>query len=239
MKNASTTLQVSHGACEKATSEPFGQTYQVWLRLQSGQEKVVRFGQYVKMFDGKLRHQTGYDHASSINFLCMTYLLQMRPYIRLDELLITRACQIHDIPEGLLERDIPLPFKKGHEDLEEYKAFRDAFEALGIELWSEYHRCFLLQWALEDHPDLPPDARKILLTLRNSNQAEALFFEGLQKIDYLYYAVECEKEHGINRVLQDITKQHFGRIEEISEELRGFGEVVWTTKRRLYFESYL
>ncbi|HEY4503612.1 MAG TPA: hypothetical protein VJJ28_00680 [Candidatus Paceibacterota bacterium] len=216
-----------------------GYTYNLWRRLQSGQEKVIRFGKYHERFAGQIREQNGYEHQCSVLFLFTYFLIHIRPYIKLDELLLTRCASIHDVAEGISGIDLPAPSKTDNDDLKEYHIFTRLYRPLGKEMWDEMQRAFLLQFALKNPSCFPPEARRVMEDLSAKNCHEALFFDGIQRFDYLYYAYECKQERGISTLVKEVTENQFHLLENIAKELPGFSKVVWTTKVRNYFRAFL
>jgi len=152
-------------------------------------------------------------------------------------MLVSWCFQFHDVPEGLLRRDILAPVKKQDDDLDEYLAFERLFRPLGPATWEVLQRCFLLQFVLEKTDIFPVDARAVLDELRKNRLKEALVFDGIQRYDYLFYSEECA-EVGTSQVLEDVIPNQIPKLDRIARELPGFKEVVWTPQRRSYFKKY-
>jgi hypothetical protein len=215
-----------------------GHPFPVWRMLQDGQEKVIRWSMYRERFPGRLREQNGHEHRASIGFLSACYLVCMRPYVCLDELLLTWSVEVHDVSEGILRIDIPSTRKRAENDLSEYVAFRKYYEPLGKAVWSEMRRAFLLQFALDNPPCFPREARTIMRELAKTKRREALFFDGLQRLDYLFYAYECHVERGVTGVLTEVTRNQYSKLNAVADELPGFGSVVWTPSMRKFFGRF-
>ncbi len=217
-----------------------GHTYIVWLKLQKGQEKILRFAKHRKEFREQIRAQNGHEHCVSVNHLATETMIRMRRYgALLDELILTRAWELHDKSEGILGYEVIAPNKKDEDDLREYLAFERVYKKLGKRVWPEYQRCFLLQFALKNPSCFPQEARDVMADLARRYRNEALFFQGVQYVDYLFYAYECFREYGICEVIEDITRNSFVHIDAISSELIGFDKVLWTPRRRKYFAQFL
>ncbi len=214
-------------------------SFSVWLRLQKGQEKIIRFGKYHERFKGKLRKQNGHEHRCSVGFLFMDSLIKIRPFCLLDELLITRCVELHDIPEGITGIDLPSVAKKSTDDLKEYLVFEKLCKPLGKEVWPELRRCFLLQFALTNPKCFPENARCILAQLRLEKFREAVFFDCIQRLDYLYYAYECYCKRHVKTTLTEVTRNQFASIDQGAAMIPGFRKVIWTDKRRKFFSQFL
>ncbi len=222
----------------KPSPTVLGHTLAVWRSLQDGgQASITRFSGHTRRFGYRIRKQNGYDHLCSVTYLCTQILIELRPYIALDEMLVSWCFQFHDVPEGLLRRDILAPVKKQDDDLDEYLAFERLFRPLGPATWEVLQRCFLLQFVLEKTDIFPVDARAVLDELRKNRLKEALVFDGIQRYDYLFYSEECA-EVGTSQVLEDVIPNQIPKLDRIARELPGFKEVVWTPQRRSYFKKY-
>jgi len=216
-----------------------GHTYVVWRKLQHGQEKVIRFAEHHKRFDGQLRKQNGHEHCVAVNYLARETMIGMREYTPLDELMLTWSFKFHDEGEGILGYEVIAPIKTDEDDLKEYLAFEALYSKLDRRMWEDAQRCFLLQFALKNPKNFPAEARKVMGNLAHRYKNEALFFQGVQYVDYLFYGYECYHERGVREVLEDVTLSSFTHIESIASELFGFDKVLWTPERRAYFAQFL
>jgi len=216
----------------------FEHPYHVWRQLQHGQEKIIRWSVWLEKYPKEIREQNGHEHRCSVGFLFTHSLIKIRPYLKLDELLLSRAIDLHDVPEGILGVDTPAPFKKDENDRDEYLAFEQLFKPLGEETWKELQRCFLLQFALENPVCFPDDARAVMDDIQKIHRNEALFFQGVQSVDYMYYCFECYHERGINDLLVEICPRQVPKLEKIASELPGFKEVVWTPQVKDFFVKF-
>jgi hypothetical protein len=216
-----------------------GPTFSVWLALQRGQENIIRFGRYHERFPGSLRKQNGHEHRCSVGFLFMKCMIDIRPFIELDELLISRCIELHDIPEGITGIDLPSPNKRDCDDVKEYLVFQELFKPLGRKVWKEVQEAFLLQFALGNKACFPDDAQKVLTELYLGKRNEAVFFDATQRLDYLYYAYECYQKRRVKTVLTEVTRNQFKHLEKAAETLPGFGKVIWTPKHRKFFKRFL
>lgn len=220
-----------------ADGEALGPAYRTWRRLQHGQEQIVRFNRFLPRYDGRMRHQNGHEHRCSVCFLFTQTMIEIRPFVVLDELLLTRCVEHHDEPEGILGLDLPANMKQSSDDLKEYLIFEELYKPLGFEVWEELQRSFLLQFCLENPACFPEDARGVMDWLATNHCNEALFFQGVQMYDYLFYAFECFAEHGAAEIMDEVSANQVPRLDRIANLLPGFREVVWTPERRLLFQQ--
>ncbi|MGC9605422.1 MAG: hypothetical protein ABSF56_01545 [Minisyncoccia bacterium] len=163
----------------------------------------------------------------------------MRPYCRLDELLLSRCVSHHDEPEGIRIIDLPADIKTDEDDLKEYLVFRRLCGPLGVAVWRELERSFLLQFCLRNPACFPEEARLVMTDLAEHRRNEALFFDGVQRLDYMYYAYECYVEHDIIRILVEVARNQIVELDAIAAELPGFDKVVWTLNLRDYFKGFV
>ena len=113
------------------------------------------------------------------------------------------------------------------------------YEPLGTAVWRELQRGFLLQLCLRNPACFPEDAGCVMTDLAEHRRNEALFFDGVQRLDYLYYAYECYVERGITRILKEVVEKQIKNLDTIAAELPGFEEVVWTLRLRDYFQGFV
>jgi len=236
----SSRINGSDGRCpEIGPNGPFGYSFFVWRRLQHGQEKIERFNKYFPRFGHLIHHQTGHEHQCSVTFSVDYWMILMRPYVRLDELLLSRDFRSHDISEGITGEDKPGVTKTDKDDRREYLVFEKLMKPLGNEYWKEAQRAFLLQFCLKNPECFPEDARVVMADLAAGNREEALFREGIQEFDYFYSAYEFWVESGVHEILYDVARHYMESLDAIAAELNGFKEVVWTPERRAFFVEFI
>lgn len=219
--------------------------YRTWRTLQSGhgpngatrpdQSQVIRFNRFLPQHGERMRHQNGHEHRASVCFLATVFMIEMRRYTKLDELLLTRAFSIHDEPEGVIGIDHPATEKKDEHDLEEYLIFERLYKDSGNYVYKEMQYAFLLQFCLKIPQCFPGDAIFVMTMLARNRQTEALFFQGVQMMDYLFYVYEQWIENGISEILDEVSSHQVPKLDCIAAELEGFEEVVWTPERRSEF----
>jgi hypothetical protein len=230
-----------HSAVKSKMDKPFQRTYGVWLKLQSGQENVIRWGPFLNSpkIGRRIRRQNGHEHRCSVVFLAIRWLIAIRPYVTLDELLVTWCFENHDVPEGISGIDTPAPLKTDSDDLKEYLIFQELCRPLGKSEWLELERSFLLQFAIENPSCFPAHARKVMDALAKEKRNEALFFDGVQRFDYLHYALECLVERNVPDVLATISPRQCEKLDSIAKELPGFSEVIWIPRRAKFFRKLI
>ena len=241
--NTTTTVPVSgdgpgHLLLTLDKDRTLGPAFRPWFMLQSrpGQEKIIRFGQYVEEFGPRIREQDGHEHRASVSFLFTYAMMKLRKHVALDEGLLLRCINHHDEPEGIIGKDVIAPTKTDKDDLEEYLAFESIYSELGDDVWPELQRAFLLQFCLTNPACFPDDARTIMGALAKEKRNEALFFDGVQRIDYLYYAYECHLR-GVHKILHGVAVRQVEKLDRIAQELPGFQKELWTARVSLFFKT--
>jgi hypothetical protein len=159
--------------------------------------------------------------------------------VELAEMLVDNGVRYHDTSEGILKFEVIATLKTDLDDLREYLTFRKHFRPLGRVVWPEMRRAFLLQFALTNPSCFPGEAREVMADIANRNRREALCFQGIQELDYIYYAYECYREHKISFVISDIIANRLKQLDMVAKELPGFAEEIWTRKRRQFFLKFL
>lgn len=212
--------------------------FPIWLTLQSGQEKIIRFSTYIEIFGDRMRHQNGHEHRCSVCLLFTDAMIRMRQYCQLDELLLTRCINHHDEPEGISKIDKPAPEKTDADDLDEYLIFEKLYRPLGNTVWTELQKAFLLQFCLSNPDCFPDDAREVMRHLATDHKNEALFFDAVQRFDYLLYAFECFAEGGVLEILHKVSNSQCDKLDEIAGLLPALQKVVWTQERAVFFKQF-
>lgn len=159
----------------------------------------------------------------------------MRPYLSLDEALVNDCCVIHDQAEGLLGVDVADPKKTHQNDLDEYEAFKELYGHVDRIVWESKQRSFLLQFCLKNPECFDTEARAVMTELAKTKRNEALFFRGMEMLDYLYYAYENGALGKVPDILKEVSANQVANLDRIAEELPGFSAVVWTPEIRTFF----
>lgn len=217
----------------------------VWLTLQGGtnhkgddrpnQNKIIRFNRFLSKLGHRMRLQNGYDHRASVQAVATECMIDMSSYVRLDQLLITRAFNHHDEPEGILGVDHPATEKKDVHDLEDYVIFEKLYRSMSAKVWAALQEAFLLQFCLTNPSCFPDDARQVMAWLARDHRHDALFFQAIQQYDYLLYGYDQLVNRGIVEIINEVSRNQMGSLDAMREELPGFREVVWTPERRKIF----
>jgi hypothetical protein len=58
---------------------------------------------------------------------------------------------------------------------------------------------------------------------------ETLAFEGIERWDYILYALEQYRERGNEKILVQTLRHQIKPLNVLARELPGFGDVIWTT----------
>jgi hypothetical protein len=222
---------------------PFGHHLALWQRAhQEGQADLVRFRQYVRQHQPKIRIQNGHGHTNSIMTLATVYMYDLSQYIPLNQGLLIMCFWLHDQPEGFLGRDILLTDKSASHDADEYRALRRHFENHSGVWENSIQIAYLLQFCIKSDTELQAfgdEACKTMQWLRKDFEKEAWFFRGIELIDYLYWAYEAYEVHGHRHIIEEVTRNNFANLDEVARNLPGFKEVVWTSEVRSFFRQFI
>ena len=212
-----------------------GSSWHRWLRSQFGQNEVIRWKLWREAYP-VLRRQTLAEHIFSICCLADEKLRAMeRAGCVLDRDIIITCVREHDVGEQLLGVDVPATKKSDLDDLREYLAYREVHEPFGEPEWSRLQQAFLLQSCLKNPGCFPEDTRAIMAELARTHRQEALFFRGIEVLDYLYYAYEGWTNQGIEEILGSVSRRQMPELDKIAMELPAFGQAIWTPDVREVF----
>lgn len=206
----------------------------VLLTSQIILRKVYRWSR----FSG-VRKQNVLQHSYSVVILAKIMVEKLDKYVALDKELILTSFLVHDHGEGELIRDICYDNKKTIDDLDEYLAFIKRYGQLDKNVFSAFNRAYLLQYCLSEKNDFPLEAQEIMKEMRVENHLEALIFEAVEVWEYLLYSLEQDKKSNNKIILHDVYKTHIERMEQLSNEILGFKEEIWTKKVSDLFHVYL
>lgn len=212
----------------------------VWRSGQISLQKVMRWSQYVEADPRSVRHQDSLQHSYALmllGFIVCDRLSRYGPV--LDGLLIQRALLIHDHGEGELGSDTLYIDKSEAGDLNEYLAFVERYSSLPPSDFREFHRAFLLQFALKCPASFPREAKEEMQRLVRRNRDDCLAFEAIERFDYVLYAWEQERHLDNARILVQVLRNQMPHLDRLAEELIGFGTEIWTPAIREYFREFL
>lgn len=195
---------------------------------------IYRWGVY----GNSVRKQNDLQHSFSITILASIFMAKISLYNRpIDQALVLNAFLIHDYGEGLLGRDICLTDKVKNDDLDEYLAFVNRYSALDKTVFNQFHRAYLLQYAIDkEKPDFPPIAQEIIASLRASQMIEVLIFRAVETWEYILYALE-QHYNGHETILAEVLNNAKKRISFLTDNLPGFKEVIWTKEIAMAFQN--
>jgi 5'-deoxynucleotidase YfbR-like HD superfamily hydrolase len=191
-----------------------------------------------RVYGNSVRKQNDLQHSFSITILASIFMAKISLYNRpIDQALVLNAFLIHDYGEGLLGRDICLTDKVKNDDLDEYLAFVNRYSALDKTVFNQFHRAYLLQYAIDkEKPDFPPIAQEIIASLRASQMIEVLIFRAVETWEYILYALE-QHQNGHKTILAEVMGNAKQRISFLTDNLPGFKEVIWTKEIAMAFQN--
>ncbi|MCX6716230.1 MAG: hypothetical protein NT077_04465 [Candidatus Taylorbacteria bacterium] len=234
MNNSSSDDNTGDGSLEIdgvtiANGGHFGHSYRIWRASQLNGD-MTRWGAWCAEFP-ELRKQGIFEHMVSVSWLVDEKSLLMRAAgFELDRELLLRVGRIHDFSEPIRKMDVAATKKKDSDDFKEYLVFEKMFSQ--YPLWTVYQEAFLLQTCLRNAECFPAEARAIMARLAVEKKLEALFFKGIEMLDYLYSAYEGTVERGVKEMLPCVSARHVSMLDQIAIEFPGFGQVIWTQQVR-------
>ncbi len=219
--------------------------YPLWVSSQVPLYEVKRWGTYLndKKYGSKMRKQSTLEHIHSFCIFADAALIQMMPYFPkvmiapLDQVLLMRSFRIHDHGEGLMKRDIPELLKDGNHDLEEYVAFMEHIKGQPQIVQKEFQYAFLLQFALDNPPSFPDEAREIMKRISKRHYFEAMSFKALERFEYSFYAYEMKDKNP--NILPEVIERQFPHYQMYKDQLPGFEEVLFTEPVRKWMLSLI
>lgn len=209
----------------------------VWQSGQTRLPNLVCWGKHVVR--GGVRIQDALQHTYSSLFLANVLFATLRKYLLLDERFITQAIFIHAQGKSELGQDTSYIDETDETRLREYLAFRARFEKLGETVFREFHRAFLLQFALMNPPVFPDDARAIMRELAERHRLEALAFQAIEHWDFLMYAMEQYRERDNHKLLVQVLRNVMPKLDRLATNLVGFYSEIWTDELRAWCAGFL
>jgi 5'-deoxynucleotidase YfbR-like HD superfamily hydrolase len=205
----------------------WGDLRDVWQSGQVQLPQVVRWSKDVAdTKNGGARRQDTLAHSYSLTLLGLILLDTLKDHVSLDTHLTTTSLLVHDHGEGELARDILYDQKTEQGDLDEYLAFKKRFEALGS-AYPFFERAFLVQFARKAPPSFPTDAQTVMKDLVETKFHECLFFDVVERFDYLLYALEQYVDRNNAHILARVLTRQMPHLHRLAEELPGF-DTIWT-----------
>ena len=224
-----------------ADGGPLGSSYTRWRLWQhDGNDEPMphefyRWKMWCDEFP-QLRHQGIQDHILSFSALVdEKSSLLVRRGVKLNQLLLLRCAQNHDLPEPHLKRDVMATKKTGADDLMEYLKFAELMRDCDPARWTELDEVYLLQLAGKNPECFPPEARATMSVLKEKYPNETWLFPGLEMLDYLYSAYEGTYERGVEVMLPSVASRQIPGMDKIAEGFPPFGEYIWTPELREFF----
>ncbi|MBI1754888.1 hypothetical protein HYR65_01225 [Candidatus Azambacteria bacterium] len=129
--------------------------------------------------------------------------------------------------------------KSADGDLKKYVAFKRRYERIDSGGFEFLHKAYLLQYALKNSECFPLRARIIMNELSRQHALEALAFEGVERRDYVLYALEQWREHKNEKILAQTLRNQVLHLDRLTKDLPGFGKVVWVKDGRAWAADFL
>lgn len=227
-----------------------GKFFPIWLGLQTKANEVFRWKEFYSDGIGQnMREQSVLGHEKSFSRFAGTACRMLDPYIfkkegkHLDLLLLKESFGLHDDGEWILGRDIISPKKTDQDDVDEYIAFIQNIKDLPVLVKKEYEKAFLLQFTLDNNFTIggsglfPKSAEKIMDRLFKENYYEALIFSALEKLEYVFYPIEMEKNH--KYLLTWVIRKRITYYQNLALSLPGFREELFSFELEEEFLKYL
>lgn len=213
----------------------------VWKSGQVLLPEVIRWSKYVNAEDSKVRKQNSLQHSHSISVFATIFLTKTRSYLILDEELVKDAVHNHDHGEGELKFDTLYIDKTEQGDLDEYLAFAKRFSNLeDQDLFFEFQRPFLLQFALKNPEIFPEDARKIMSELAFYREKECKAFDAIERLDYLLFAFEQYNEVGDEVILVQTLRGQIPHLNNLADNGGiALDQTFWTPEFRAWCENFV
>ncbi|MBL7058547.1 hypothetical protein ISS03_04365 [Patescibacteria group bacterium] len=207
----------------------------IWSQGQISMESVCRWSRFERT---GIRRQTNLAHTHGLTTLGIILLEKLKPHIQIDDLLVIEALHIHDISEGILQRDISALAKVSQHDLEEYEAFEREFSILEEAVYNRLRKAFLLQFVLKDYSWLPPNIQSLVCVLKESYYMEAKVLRSLELWDYFMFGLEQYSLRKNPDILVSVVKTNIVELSNIANQIPGFCEEVWTKEVVVFLEQF-
>lgn len=172
------------------------------------------------------------EHTASVTLLAEIVCNELYDFHlpMLDRGLVISAFIYHDIPEGLLGRDVLFPAKTTQHDVNEHKAFAKMLaELCSQRVLDGMMRAYLLQYAYAEYDIsvFPEEAQTVLKYLRENKSVEVRLFHTLELMDYIMYVIEQYHQQGNWMLATRILMRHLPQMEAYASQIEGFRAVVW------------
>ncbi len=147
-----------------------------------------------------------------------------------DQARMLRAVLVHDLGEGLLDRDVLYHDKTDAKDADEYRAWCQLIGGFDPVLQRQFKEDFLLQFCLThyDSQSFDDDARLIMTELGAGYPNEAVAFRILEHLEYLVYGIRQYQDRDHRTIFIEVVDAQLHVLERWAERLPGFLENFWT-----------
>lgn len=217
----------------------------IWVNSQYKLHKVIRWSDYVEDGIGKnMVKQSTLQHSFSFSIFSSIAVMLLQPHMRnslrsnLDEALLHKVFEIHDLGEGLTKNgDVIAPKKTASDDLKEYIAFKEHFSNISKRVFEQLEYAFLLQFALENSNRFPMHARLVMDKIYKVNYYEALTFKALERFEYLFYPLWMKDKHSY--LLTWVIRKQLPYYKDYAEKLPGFRQELFTYSLEAWMNNFL
>ena len=203
----------------------------VWRNAQIPMRSVTRWGNFPQYGQSLL------EHANSFPLVGRWVVAMVEAAGQpLDRALLYDCFMLHDHGEPLTGGDEHAYNKTPDKEQREWEAFRRLTAGLPPELQVPWRRAFALQYVRKTDISLPSHDQQHVDELGQTHRAEAIVFEGSERLDYLFSAY-VGWEQGIRTEQETMITHAFLRqapkLDELSQELPAL-TAVWTPELRQF-----
>lgn len=210
-----------------------------FLDLEEKMAKIIRWSKYLPnngQTSQAIRQHSVKQHTWSAVFFCC-FLNKLCPTNEIDYYFLTQAFYYHDMPEGILEKDIPANEKNDSHDLIEYQVFLEYLEKKYFckFLATYYHSAYLLQFVYSCHLDndkltkFPDNAQNIIKEIWNKKSQTAILFHALEIFGYFVYATEQYIFFGNQKIIEDVALHYTEQMSQTVEKINSLEikKIIW------------
>ncbi len=181
------------------------------------------------------RSQTTIHHTGTITHVALLVIQSIRAddkQVAFDDAFVHGALAIHDhgevidAPDG---RDTVYDDRTVTKDQRETAAFRESIAHLPNELQYAMLEHYMLQY-VQGRGDVAYDdlTRRIVADLIYKRTTEFFVFEAVEKLDYLFYALNEWVGKGNVRILVHVLRRQHAVLAKFARHFKGFGRLLYT-----------
>ena len=209
--------------------------------VQTRLDKTYRWQDFAKT--NYLRPQSFLEHSASFVYLADHLISKMNGNLagKINKEMVMKACVLHDVSKGVGGQGIFRVNKNSEEDVVEFLSFSSLI-ASKDDLRNSHilEKIYLLQFCLGDVSAFPSAQQKIMRRLAYRYKPEALMFQVITFLDYLFYAEEQyvrfgKDSHGL---IHEVTTAVVPLIEQLVPQIPGL-DTLWTPKAKEHFSQFI